>query len=259
MRVAIAALAVLLVAACGARAPRRPAGAPRPAPEALDAFRTATRACERLGPLTAELSLAGRAGGVRLRGRVLAGLDAGGAVRLEGLAPFGPPLFILAGRAETATLVLPRDGRLLANVQVSAVLQRLTGLALGAGDLRLILSGCVAEHAVPREPRAWPDGWMAVTLDTDRVAYLRAAGGPYVVAAADFREWYVDYADHAGGWPRAIRVRTAAGDVDLTARLAQLEVNVPIDQGAFTVQVPPDAVPMTLDELGPFAPLQRKG
>jgi hypothetical protein len=257
-RAAVAAVLLLALAACAARAPRRPSGAPRPAPDAVEAFRAATRACARLGPLTAELSLSGRAAGERLRGRVIAGLDVGGALRLEGLAPVGPPVFILAGRSETATLLLPRERRVLADALVSAVLQRLTGLALGAADLRLILSGCLAEHPALADPRAWDGGWMAVRVDTDRTAYLRPVNGSVVVIAADYGAWLVDYTDHAGGWPRTIRVRTATGEVDLTARIGELEVNVPIDPAAFTVTVPSDAEPMTLEELRSVAPFQQK-
>lgn len=74
-----------------------------------------------------------------MRGRILTGLESGGAVRLEAPAPFGAPFFILAGRDEKATLVLPRERRVIKDVAVSAVLERLTGLALGADDLRLIV------------------------------------------------------------------------------------------------------------------------
>ena len=64
---------------------------------------------EIVGAIEGELSLSGRAGGERVRGRILTGLEAGGAVRLEAVAPFGAPFFILAGRSERATLVLPRE------------------------------------------------------------------------------------------------------------------------------------------------------
>ena len=77
--------------------------------------------------------MSGRAGGERVRGRILAGLEAGGAVRLEAVAPFGAPFFILAGRNERATLVLPRERRVFQDTGVAEVLERLTGLTLGAG------------------------------------------------------------------------------------------------------------------------------
>ena len=45
-----------------------------------------------------ELGLSGRAGDESLRGKVITGLQRGGAARLEGVAPFGAPVFILAAR-----------------------------------------------------------------------------------------------------------------------------------------------------------------
>lgn len=217
-----------------------------------------------------EIALSGRAGGERVRGRVLTGLEAGGHVRLEAPAPFGAPFFILAGRAENATLVLPRERRVLKDTAVAAVLERLTGLSLGADDLRRIVSGCLVDRATPsgREPavcalecdgRQWPGGWQAVTLAPERVAYLRAVQGRPTLVAADYGPWHVDYSQHANGFPRQVRVRRAGdGAVDITARVEQLDVNTPINPRAWVVDVPSDADPMTLDELRSIAPLVEK-
>jgi outer membrane biogenesis lipoprotein LolB len=258
MRVLASAGVLLALSACAARVPPRPAGEVSPDPAAVDAFVSATRGCRGLRTLTAELTLSGRAGDERVRGRVHAGFETGGALRLEGLAPFGPPVFTLAGRREQATL-LTRDRRVLPATRVSLVLERLTGLALGADDLRLLLSGCLIDGAQPSQGKRWPGGWRAVTLATDRVAYLREAQGAAVVVAADYGPWTVDYREHVNGWPRAVRVRrTGAASIDVTARIGQLEVNVPIADRAFAIDVPADAVPMTLDDLGAAAPLKPK-
>ena len=260
---------MLAWSACASRTPPRPAGVPASDPTALVAFANATAACRGFRSLTGELSLSGRASNERIRGRVIAGLEAGGLVRLEGLAPFGPPVFILAGRAEQATLLLPREHRVLRDTRVSAVLERLTGLALGAEDLRLMVSGCLADNAVPTDGKQWPGGWQAVSLAPDRVAYLRVRQGVPVVVAADYGPWHLDFSEHAGGYPRVVRVRRLrqgfgaqgrAGDLitDVTARIGGLEVNVTIDPLAFTLDVPADADPMTLDELRSVAPLVPK-
>jgi hypothetical protein len=42
----------------------------------------------------------------------------------------------------------------------------------------------------------------------------------------------------------------------MTARLAQLEANVDIDDAAFRVDVPDDALPITIDELRDAGPLR---
>jgi len=241
--------------------PPRPAGTATPDPTAAAAFDSATASCRGFRSIEGELALSGRAGGERVRGRVLTGLEAGGAVRLEAPAPFGAPFFILAGRDETATLVLPRERRVLKDTAVSAVLERLTGLALGADDLRLIVSGCLVERAAPTDGRQFPGGWQAVTIAPERVAYLRTVQGRPVLVAADYGAWRVDYSQHAGGFPRVVRVRSAvaaadrAADVDITARVEQLEVNTQINPLAWRVDVPSDADPMTLDDLRSIAPL----
>lgn len=203
--------------------------------------------------------MSGRAFDERVRGRVLTGLEAGGHIRLEAPAPFGAPFFILAGRAEKATLVLPRERRVLRDTSVAAVLERLTGLALGADDLRLIVSGCLVDRAAPADGRQWPGGWQAVTMGPERVAYLRTVQGRPTLVAADYGPWHVDYSQHANGFPRLVRVRSAAkADVDITARVEQLDVNTQINPRAWEVEVPSDADPMTLDDLRSIAPLAEK-
>lgn len=257
---ALATLAtVLALSACAARTPPRPTGTAGPDPSAIEAFARATTACRGFRSLTGELSLSGRAAGERIRGRVIAGLAAGGSVRLEGVAPFGPPVFILAGTAEQATLLLPREHRVLKDTAVAAVLERLTGLALGADDLRLMVSGCLADNAAPTAGRQWPGGWQAVTLGPGRVAYVRLKQGRPVVVAADYGPWHVDYAEHLSGFPRVVRVRRALdATTDVTARVGELEVNTTINPLAFTLAVPSDADPMTLDELRSVSPLVPK-
>jgi hypothetical protein len=260
MRRVFVALAIAsALSACATRMPPRPAGTAGPDPSAIEAFTTATLACRGFRSLTGELSLSGRAAGERIRGRVIAGLEAGGSVRLEGVAPFGPPVFILAGKAEQATLLLPREHRVLKDTPVAAVLERLTGLALSADDLRLIVSGCLVDNAAPVEGKQWPGGWQAVTLGPDRVAFLRMRQGQPVVVAADYGPWHLDYSEHLSGYPRVVRVRRA-GDAttDVTARVGELEVNTTINPLAFTLEVPSDADPMTLDELRSVAPLVPK-
>ena len=271
---------LLVIGACAARMPPRPTGAATPDPAAAAAFEAATASCRGFRSIEGELALSGRAGGERVRGRVLTGLEAGGAVRLEAPAPFGAPFFILAGKDENATLVLPRERRVLKDTAVAAVLERLIGLTLGADDLRLIVSGCLVDRATPADTgppsrglcamgcdgRQFPGGWQAVTLGPERVAYLRTVQGRPTLVAADYGRWRVDYSQHTGGFPRVVRVRSAsakaaadrAGEIDITARVEQLEVNTQINPRAWSVDVPSDADPMTLDELRSIAPLAER-
>ena len=262
----LAPLLLLVLSACAARTPPRPTGTPTPDPTAAEAFATATAACKGFRSIEGELSLSGRAGGERVRGRILTGLESGGLVRLEAVAPFGAPFFILAGRNERATLVLPREHRVLKDTAVSDVLGRITGLSLGADDLRLIVSGCLVDKASPADGRQWGGGWRAVTIGPERIAYLRVQNGQPVLTAADYGPWHVDYFAHASGFPRVIRIRNSApgprspgeGGIDITARIEQLEVNTQINPLAWVVEIPSDADPMTLDELRSIAPLAEK-
>ena len=251
-------LAVTL-SACAPKAPPRPVGNPIPDPTAAGAFTTATASCKGFRSIEGALSLSGRAGGERVRGRILAGLESGGLVRLEAVAPFGAPFFILAGKSERATLVLPRERRVLKDTGVRDVLERITGLSLGADDLRLILSGCLVENAAPADGRQWGDEWKAVTLGPERTAYLRLQNNQWMLTAADYGPWHVDYAAHAGGFPRSVRVRRAGDEaIDITARIEQLEVNTQINPLAWQVEVPSDAEPMSLDELRSIAPFAER-
>ncbi|HUQ89875.1 MAG TPA: hypothetical protein VM096_20100 [Vicinamibacterales bacterium] len=250
---------VITLSACATRTPPRPVGTPAPDPTAADAFVTATAACKGFRSIEGELSLSGRAGGERVRGRIITGLESGGLVRLEAVAPFGAPFFILAGRNERATLVLPRDHRVLKDTAVADVLGRITGLSLGADDLRLIVSGCLVDHASPADGRQWGGGWRAVTIGPERVAYLRVQNGQPVLTAADYGRWHIDYSGHVGGFPRVVRVRSSAeAGIDITARVEQLQVNTQINPLAWAVEIPSDAEPMTLDELRSIAPLAEK-
>lgn len=242
---------------CAAGVPKRPEGPGQPNAAASASFVAATRHCAGLRTVTAELRLSGRAGGERLRGTLHAGLAAPGALRLEAVAPFGPPVFVLASRDNRATLLFPRDGRVIVDVPLAEVLDRLTALALDADAVRQVLTGCLADGADPVGGRAWNGEWSAVAISPDVTVYLQTRNGQPVVAAADYGSWLVDYSDHANGFARAVRIRSREpGRVDATARIEQLEVNTPIDDRAFVVEVPADAERITLNDLRAIAPLR---
>ena len=256
MRLVMVIACAVALASCAARTPARPTGTATQDPTAVDAFTQATRQCAGLKTVTAELRLSGRAGDEKLRGTLHTALAAPGAVRVEAVAPFGQPFFILAGRDNRATLLLPRDQSVLKDAPVPDVLERLTGLSLTATDLRLILTGCLSEPANPSNGRAFGTDWRAVDLDSGVVAYLRNVGGVATVVAADHGNWRVDYSMHRNGFPRQVRIRSVAGDVDMTAVLEQVEINTEIDPKAFVVEAPANATPITLDHLRSVVPLR---
>jgi len=244
------------LSACAARPPARPAAPGVPHPPAVDLFTTATTRCTGLTTFTAALRLSGRAGSERLRGTLLTGLAAPASVRFEAVAPFGQPFFILAGTGGRATLLLPRDNMVLMDTPVPDVLERLTGLRLDAVDLRMLLTACLALPASPRRGLLYGRGWQSVVVGTDTVAYLRIIDGRPRVVAADDGEWRVDYAQYLHDWPRQVRIRSVAGDVDMMAVLEDMAVNTEVDSRAFEVTVPPGAMPITLDHLRSVVPLR---
>lgn len=246
---------VLLTVACASGGGTRPATPGTDAPVALLDFRRATRPCGAVRTLTAELSLSGRAGGERLRGRVIAGLAEGGQARLEGLAPFGPPLFVLTAQANTAALVLPRERRVLESAPMRDVLERLTGLPLSADELRLALLGCLGTDA-PANGLEWPGPWRAVETRDGHRLWLAPRDGAWRVVSADAGGWRVDYAGWLNDVPRHARVQTRDGSVDLRVELRQLSMNVDITPEAFQMTRPSDATPVRLEELVSVAPLR---
>jgi hypothetical protein len=94
-----------------------------------------SQGCAGVRTLRGVLGLSGRAGEQRVRGQVRAGFERPASMRLEGVAPFGAPAFILAARADEATLLLPREDRVLRGARADEMLGALTGVALAPADL----------------------------------------------------------------------------------------------------------------------------
>jgi hypothetical protein len=62
----------------------------------------------------------------------------------------------------------------------------------------------------------------------------------------------VEYRDFQNGLPRAIHLKGDAPQTsafDLTLALSQVETNVPLEAAVFRLEIPPSAVPITVDEL----------
>jgi hypothetical protein len=70
--------------------------------------------------------------------------------------------------------------------------------------------------------------------------------------------WQIEYPAWQGAFPATVRLRSLDPqvNVDLTAAVSQLEANVTVDPAAFKVDVPQEALSMTLDELRDAGPLR---
>lgn len=253
----LAFCASLLAAGCGPRFIRLPTGGGTPLPAFAALHAEVSKQCAGVRTLTAELALSGRAGDQKLRGRALAGFEAPGAMRLEGLAPFGAPAFILAARAGEATLLLPRADRVLRGAAAGEILGALTGVSLAPADLQAILTGCVVPAPKPVSGAEYGKNWRVIELEGDARVYLRRAGNAWQVRAADRAGWRIEYASWQGSFPRSVRlVERKTTAVDVIAEISQLETNVPIDAAAFGVDVPANASPISLEELRQAGPLR---
>ena len=248
----------LLLSGCAARRVNLPTDPGAPLPEFAEVHAQVSAPCAGVRTLTAELALAGRAGSQRLRGRIVAGFERPASMRLEGVAPFGAPVFILAARGDTATLLLPRDNRLLRGTRADEILGALTGVALPPADLQAILTGCVTAQPRATGGRIHGNGWASIDLEGGATIYLQRQGEAWQPRAARRAGWQIEYPTWQSGFPRTVRLRSdvQSVDVDLTATVSQLEANVDLDPAAFTVDAPASARAMTIDELRASGPLR---
>jgi outer membrane lipoprotein-sorting protein len=258
---AVIAAAALVSASCAAPLTKLPSGPGAPAPDPREAIEVATSACRRVSTLTLEIAVRGSIGGRRARIRLSAGLARPASMRLEAVAPFGQPIFILVANEDAATLLLLRDQRVLEHGRPDAVLEAIAGVPLDASALRAVVTGC-AVAPDPARARALGETWRVAPDGADEV-YLRREGtaAPWRLVATVHRAsgagWRAEYRDFETGLPRSIRLVSAlAGRFDVQLTLSQLDVNTPLDANAFTVRIPRTAQPISLEELrqsGPFS------
>jgi hypothetical protein len=248
--------AAVCCTACAPKLLKLPPGPGGPAPDARDALTEATTACQNVTTLSAEIAASGSARGSRLRARLLTGVARPASARIEAVAPFGAPLFIFVARANDATLLLPREDRVLQHGRPDEVLEAVAGVPLDPIELRTTLTGCAIAPDV-EDARQIGDDWRVVPDGPNHI-YLRRDPHPApwrLVATvhssrAGRSEWRAEYRDFQDGLPRTIHL--AAADrkpFDLTLALSQVDINTPLGQDVFTVQIPRSADPITLEEL----------
>lgn len=254
----------LASASCGGQLMRLPSGAGDPAADALSALDEATSACRAVRTLTAEISVSGSVGGRRVRARLSAGVAAPASARLEAVAPFGQPLFIFVATGGEATLLLPRDGRVLQHGRPDAVLEAVAGAPLDAEALRETITGCAAESSAALDARRFGDAWRVVAAKNGGALYLHREGSrarwrlvAVVARVGSGRSWRAEYRDFRDDLPRTVRLASTDAHVfDLRLALSQVETNVPLGPDVFRVHVPASAHPITLDELRGSGPMR---
>lgn len=266
----VVALTAVAASSCATPLIRLPSGPGAPAPDAQEALSEATGACRVVSSMTADASVGGSAGGRRLRARLSLGVQSPASARLEAIGPFARPVFTLAARGETATLLLHDDNRILDGAPPQAVLEALTGVPLDAAGLRDALTGCLSGAAPPGggpglgavEGRQVGDDWRVIQ-DGSRSIYLNRnpRTAPWrlvaVVHGPSDAEWRAEYRDFVDGLPRTVRLVSSDRDrFNLRLDLRDVDLNARLPAEAFEVNIPPSAQPITLDELRRAGPLR---
>jgi hypothetical protein len=264
MRRLLCCLAALGCASCAAPLMTLPSGPGSPANDGPEIIRQATTTCQNVSRLTAEIAVSGSAGGRRLRTRLLAGVAAPASARLEAAAPFGSPFFIFVSRAGEATLLLPRDDRVLSHGRPDDVLEAVAGVPLDAAALRRVLTGCAEAPDAPAV-RSFGSDWRgASNSDSDLYFHRDPGGGTWRLVAVTRRSsgasaWRADYREFQNDLPRSIRLSsTGSHAIDLRLKLSQVEIDPPLGAEAFEVRVPPTASAITLEELRESGPLGQR-
>jgi outer membrane lipoprotein-sorting protein len=265
VRVRFRAAAIALVAATAACGPppalKLPTGASTPLTDVQPIVQDALGHCAGLHSITAELALSGRAGSTKLRGRLQAGFSSPDKLRLEAVAPFGAPFFIVAGSGDRTTLWLPRDARVLRDAPATQIVDALAGFAASPGDLAAWLEGCPAASFAPAGGQSFGSDWAQIT-GGDRTAWFRKTDR-WRLMQSERDGLAVEFADQVGTQPGRIRLQRAAGSnrgaLDVRLSISQVETNVTLGDEAFAVDVPKDAAPITIEELRQSGPLRDTG
>ena len=207
--------------------------------------------------LTADAALTGKVSGQRVRGRLQIGLADPNALRLEAVAPFGAPMFILAAQKGSGTLLMPRDKTVLRDTPADAIIDAIAGIKLSPDELRAVATGCVSPAPSAMGGRRYPGEVTAIELKDHATAYLRNEKGTVRIVSARRPGLIVEYQEYANNLPRRIVLRNDNDAAELQLTLSQIELNTTLGPQAFTVDVPADAKSITLDELRRNGPLGR--
>jgi hypothetical protein len=260
-----AVVLALLLSSCAPKPLTLPSGASTPLTD-HSPFVEALDHCDQVTTVTAEIGLSGKAGSERLRGTLHTGFAPPESLRLEAVAPFGGPFFLLAGTGGRATLLLPREERVLRDASASEILGALAGLDQSPSDLRAWIAGCPQATGEASDPRGYGADWAAADLASGRQLWIhrvptsQSGRSAWRLVAVNAGPLTVEFSEHVGTQPGRLRIRRAesAGLAPLDVRLAlrQVERAVDLADAAFAIDVPAGAVPITIEELRQSGPLR---
>ena len=227
-----------------------PSGPGAPAPDARDVARrrrpAACRGMSHASPRKSRVS--GSVGGAASAGVCSPASRRPASARLEAVAPFGQPVFILVARPATTRRCCCRATTACSSTAGPATCSKRWPACRSTPPIcDRVLTGCAPAPATDARTRARRR--LARRRCRSRRRRLPAPRDERTVAArgGDRRgrtrrpAWRAEYGDFQDGLPRAHPARSsapAADAFDLRLALSQVELNVPLGAEAFRVQIP---------------------
>jgi hypothetical protein len=258
--------AAIATASCATPLLKVPPTSGAAATDGAQALAQALTACRGIRTLTAEAAVSGKVSGQRIRARLQVGLAQPASAYIEAPAPFGAPIFVFAAENDDATLLLPRDRRVLEHGRPADVLEAIAGVPLAPAGLRATLTGCIGDGDL-RTAATQPDArWRVFPGDDELFLHRDGDADPWRLVVVRHQRpgpaWRAEFRDFASDLPRSIHLTsTPSARFDLQLTLSDVELNVPIGPETFRVQIPADTTPLTIEELrngGPLADRSRK-
>lgn len=245
-------LFTLVLGGCTSSRVVLPQGSGVPLADFHPLFDSAVEPCRQVRTLEMMLAISGQTGDTSLRGRVRGALAQPASLRLEGLAPFGPPGFVLVAGEQPPVLLLPRERRVVTDATGRDLLEVLAGLDLSPADFMAVITGCLVSDPRPLTARTYGNGWVGVDLEGDATLFVRRVDDTVVTVAGRRAGLVVHYQDHARGLPRRVRVQTVGPRsvaTDLTATMSQVSINLELNDQVFVPMVPDGFTSMSIDAL----------
>jgi hypothetical protein len=195
----------------------------------------------------------------KVRGTLIAALTSVNEIYLSLSEPIGPPGFVLSGPGDRATLVIPRDKRVLV-APAADIVEALTGLRLEPRELMAVLTGCVVSGGQPTSGGQAGD-LRDVPIGSSRIWLQRAPDG-WRSHAGTRPGLAVVYRAFAGRWPSDLGLASASDAptaFEFQVRAEQVVIDSPqVAAATFLPNPPAGATPITLDELRRLGPLGEK-
>lgn len=253
LRLLVAAVTIA-IAACAPRGFVLPALTPTPAADTSEIWSAVSASCRAMTGARAALGLTGRVRDQRIPGlagaTLFAAVSGDGEIGLEARVS-GQLVFRLGGTSSNATLLLPSDNRVVRG-PADDIVDALVGLRLGPERLLAILGGCISRSGDVRHGERY--GKVLRVETADAVVYLEPTGSPWFVRAGTAEGLGVEYRRQAGDL-RDITFRSRSGTstgVSVVLHVKELDLAPALTPSLFSVVVPDDARPMSLQQLREF-------